>query len=324
MGAPSRQKLWERMLEDKGTAMSAIRDRAMIGHLEHPKDGRTDGNLGSLLVLEAKLDNDGVIYGRAKILDTIPGKTLKVYCVEGVRWGFSSRGSGVIRADGTVDENDYRLETWDAVMRPSTPGAYAQQPKPVKVREGEEEIDESIPPLAKWEKHHEGGYKHESPKGTYFINKLGDEWKGKAGRGEVGDEVNRMHALSYRPKGSKSDPWNLGRHETPEKARAVAARHAKTGVAESEDIEDAPEAATLLEEITHIESELTEAFDSNLLNRFLGCFTQAKTLSEQRSSRLPPSRRCSAICSMVCNPSPRPSPTLKSASLNRLKGRWRK
>jgi hypothetical protein len=190
------RKLWERVLNETGTAINAIRDRSMIGHLEHPKDGRTDGNLGALLVLEAKLDNEGVVYGRAKILDTPPGKILKTYCVEGVRWGFSSRGSGVIRADGTVDENDYRLETWDGVMRPSTPGGFAQQPKPVKVREGEEK---------------------------------------------------------------------------PTEEDAV-----------QEDIEDAPEATILLEEITHIESELTEAFDSKLLNRFLHCFTQAKTLAEQK------------------------------------------
>jgi Prohead core protein serine protease len=137
------RKLWERVLNDKSEAFKALKDRAMIGHLEHPANGRTDGNLGSMLILSAKLMEDGTVYGTAKILDTPPGKTLKVYCMEGVRWGFSSRGSGIIRPDGVVDENDYKLETWDAVMRPSTPGAYAQKPgESAKPKESEEKPKE--------------------------------------------------------------------------------------------------------------------------------------------------------------------------------------
>lgn len=141
------RKIWERIFGDpQSRQQQTIRARGMIGHLEHPKDGRTDGKEGAIVVTEGTLRRDGVVWGKAEILDTPNGLILQEYTRKHVRWGVSSRGNGSVDSDGKVNENDYDLETFDAVMRPSTPGAY---PLPVKgvpsTREGiEEEAGEEV------------------------------------------------------------------------------------------------------------------------------------------------------------------------------------
>lgn len=135
--------IWERLIaDDKSYVQKSIKERAMIGHLEHPSDGRTDGAKGAILVTKATLEKDGTVMGQAEILDTPMGLILQEYTKKSVRWGVSSRGNGSVKDDGTVDEDNYVLETWDAVMKPSVPGAY---PKP-KVSEGTatESLDEML------------------------------------------------------------------------------------------------------------------------------------------------------------------------------------
>jgi hypothetical protein len=121
------RKIWERIIADPNSPQQkAIKARAMIGHLEHPKDGRTDGNLGALVVIESTLREDGVVWNKYELLDTPAGKILQEYTKKKVRWGVSSRGNGTVDDDGNVNESDFVLETWDAVMRPSTPGAFPE------------------------------------------------------------------------------------------------------------------------------------------------------------------------------------------------------
>lgn len=118
-------KIWERIIADpKSPQQRLISERGMLGHIEHPKDGRTDGNLGALIVTESKLREDGVVWNKFELLDTPAGKILQEYTKKKVKWGVSSRGNGTVDDDGNVNESDYVLETWDAVMRPSTPGAF--------------------------------------------------------------------------------------------------------------------------------------------------------------------------------------------------------
>jgi hypothetical protein len=125
--------IWERLIADDASyVQKSIKERAMVGHLEHPGDGRTDGSKGAILVTKATLEKDGTVMGQAEILDTPMGLILQEYTKKRVRWGVSSRGNGSVKDDGTVDTDNYVLETWDAVMKPSVPGAY---PKP-KVSEG--------------------------------------------------------------------------------------------------------------------------------------------------------------------------------------------
>ena len=117
--------IWERLIgDDNSYVQQTIRARGMLGHLEHPTDGRTDGNKGALVVTGAKLNSDGVVWGEAEILDTPSGLILQEYTRKRVRWGVSSRGNGEVKEDGVVEAQSFVLETWDAVMKPSVPGAY--------------------------------------------------------------------------------------------------------------------------------------------------------------------------------------------------------
>ena len=120
-----KRKLWERIIGDPDSPQQkTIKSRGMVGHFEHPADGRMDGREGALIVVESKLRTDGVVWNKYELLDTPNGKILQEYTRKRVPWGVSSRGSGSIGSDGTVSESDFWLETWDAVMRPSTHGAY--------------------------------------------------------------------------------------------------------------------------------------------------------------------------------------------------------
>lgn len=124
------RKLWEKLIGDKGSSVQRmIAERAMIGHLEHPKDGRTDLNEAALLTVSAALREDGTVWNKFEILDTPKGLILQELTSKGVRWGVSSRGNGTVDDSGVVSESDYVLKTWDAVAAPSTPGAYARLPE---------------------------------------------------------------------------------------------------------------------------------------------------------------------------------------------------
>lgn len=117
--------IWEKLVGDgKSYVQETVRARGMLGHLEHPSDGRTDGKLGAMVITDLKLKEDGVVWGQCELLDTPHGLILQEYTRKNVRWGVSSRGNGSVKDDGTVDESSFVLETWDAVMKPSVPGAY--------------------------------------------------------------------------------------------------------------------------------------------------------------------------------------------------------
>lgn len=119
------RKIWERIIADKKSPQQRlIAERGMLGHIEHPKDGRTDGNLGALITISAELREDGVVWAKFELLDTPAGKILQEYTKKKVKWGVSTRGNGTVDDSGEVNESDYILECWDGVMRPSTPGAF--------------------------------------------------------------------------------------------------------------------------------------------------------------------------------------------------------
>jgi hypothetical protein len=121
-------KIWERIVGDPDSpTQQAVKAGGMLGHLEHPKDGRMDGREGALVTRSLKLRSDGVVWGVSELLDTPHGLTLQEYTRRGIRWGVSSRGNGSVSDTGKVNETDYELVTFDAVMRPSTPGAYPKR-----------------------------------------------------------------------------------------------------------------------------------------------------------------------------------------------------
>lgn len=119
------RKIWEKLIGDpKSYVQESIRARAMIGHLEHPKDGRTDLGESAILTVSAELREDGTVWNRFEILETPKGLILQELTAKGVRWGVSSRGNGSVDDTGKVNEADYTMKTWDAVAAPSTPGAF--------------------------------------------------------------------------------------------------------------------------------------------------------------------------------------------------------
>ncbi len=128
------RKIWERIVGDPDSpAQQTLKAGGMVGHLEHPPDGRMDGREGALATRKLNLRRDGVVWGVSELLDTQNGFTLQEYTRKGIRWGVSSRGNGSVDDTGKVNEDDYELVTFDAVLRPSTPGAY-----PKRVNSGKE------------------------------------------------------------------------------------------------------------------------------------------------------------------------------------------
>ena len=119
------RKIWEKLVADKNSyVQNAISERQMLGHLEHPKDGRTDLREVAILTTKAELRKDGVVWNQFELLETPNGLILQELTRKGVKWGVSSRGTGTVGDDGQVSEDDYTLKTWDAVSSPSTPGAH--------------------------------------------------------------------------------------------------------------------------------------------------------------------------------------------------------
>lgn len=121
-------KIWERIVGNPDSpAQQTLKAGGMVGHFEHPKDGRMDGREGALVTRSLKLRSDGVVWGVSELLDLTNGLALQEYTRKGVRWGVSSRGNGSVDDSGKVNEDDYELVTFDAVLRPSTPGAFPKR-----------------------------------------------------------------------------------------------------------------------------------------------------------------------------------------------------
>lgn len=93
----------------------------VFGELDHPAD-RISINLDrvSHVITEVYMDGSNVM-GKMKILDTPVGLIAKELAKSGVRYGVSSRGTGVV-SEGMV--SNFNLQTIDLVATPSAQGAY--------------------------------------------------------------------------------------------------------------------------------------------------------------------------------------------------------
>lgn len=93
----------------------------VFGELDHPAD-RIGINLDrvSHVITEVYMDGSNVM-GKMKILDTPVGLIAKELAKSGVRYGVSSRGTGVV-SEGMV--SNFNLQTIDLVATPSAQGAY--------------------------------------------------------------------------------------------------------------------------------------------------------------------------------------------------------
>jgi len=119
--------LWQKILSDE-EINERISNRTMLGELDHPTSGATSLTRASHVVTGHKLLPNGEVRGVLEILDTPAGKIAETMIRAGVWLGVSSRGDGSVEKKGESSEvqDDFRLETYDLVLKPSTPGAYPQ------------------------------------------------------------------------------------------------------------------------------------------------------------------------------------------------------
>lgn len=108
-------------------------DRGLaVGEIGHPKDGSPQKNLDKICcrITELKMDGSDV-KGKALILDTDAGKTIKNLVRGGIRLGMSSRALGSLKEQKIekigksvkVVQPDFRLFAIDVVADPSAPDA---------------------------------------------------------------------------------------------------------------------------------------------------------------------------------------------------------
>jgi len=122
------RKVFENAL-NKPKFQERLKNRGVVGELDHPEGGVTSYKRTSHVVTEATLGPDGVVDGKVEILDTPDGRILATLGKAGVMTGISSRGDGSVHEaeDGISEVNDdFELDTWDFVANPSTPGAFPQ------------------------------------------------------------------------------------------------------------------------------------------------------------------------------------------------------
>lgn len=135
--------LWQKLMSDEDVN-DRIKARRMLGELDHPSSGATALSRVSHVVTEHRLLGDSRVSGRLDILDTPMGQIAATLAKAGVQLGVSSRGDGSVEKKGDFDEvqNDFRLETYDLVLKPSTPGAYP------RIVESEEKAKENLDLIA--------------------------------------------------------------------------------------------------------------------------------------------------------------------------------
>tara|TARA_R110002110_G_scaffold938_2_gene3448 strand:- start:1369 stop:2343 length:975 start_codon:yes stop_codon:yes gene_type:complete len=104
----------------------AMKNRRLMGELDHPKQDSVSLSNVSHLVTSLKMEGNELV-GEAEILNTPMGKVAQALIEGGVQIGISSRGMGTLSEgqDGKRYVNeDFRLVTWDIVADPSTRGAF--------------------------------------------------------------------------------------------------------------------------------------------------------------------------------------------------------
>lgn len=102
-----------------------INSKRAIGELNHPSSPQVNPERASHMITEIRQEGDNFI-GKAKILRTPIGQTVRALIEDGVRMGVSSRGMGSIKESKGVSvvQNDFWLATVDIVADPSAPDAF--------------------------------------------------------------------------------------------------------------------------------------------------------------------------------------------------------
>ena len=113
------RELWEKALADD-IFKEKVANKSLFLELGHPADREeTDMKLVCACIPEMPKIVDDDLYAYVDILDTPNGKLLKILCDYGFTPGISSRGSGDVMPDNSVDPDTFFLETWDIVGTPA-------------------------------------------------------------------------------------------------------------------------------------------------------------------------------------------------------------
>jgi hypothetical protein len=98
---------------------------SVCGELDHPQDLKINLDRVSHIITKMWMDGPNG-YGKLKIIPTPMGQLVSTMLQSGVKLGVSSRGSGEVDSNGSVQ--GFEIITVDIVAQPSAPGAY---PTPV-------------------------------------------------------------------------------------------------------------------------------------------------------------------------------------------------
>ena len=106
-----------------------ISAKRSLGELGHPPNPTVNLDKVSHLITNLKMESDGRVVGRAKILETPMGTIAKNLIENEVSLGVSTRGLGSLKTnkDGLQEvQDDFHLATVDIVADPSAPDAFVQ------------------------------------------------------------------------------------------------------------------------------------------------------------------------------------------------------
>jgi len=98
-----------------------ISQKRALGELNHPQGPSINLDRASHIIENLKMNSDGYVTGRAKIMDTPMGLIVKNLIDEGVKLGVSTRGLGSLKERNGYNEvqNDFFISAIDVVSDPS-------------------------------------------------------------------------------------------------------------------------------------------------------------------------------------------------------------
>lgn len=102
-----------------------ISNRRGVGELDHPNCGGMNMHRFSHIFETPLYMDGGNVCGKARVLDTAYGQTLKVIIDEKMPFGVSSRGTGLLKkmSDYNLVENFFMITPGDVVWSQSAPDA---------------------------------------------------------------------------------------------------------------------------------------------------------------------------------------------------------
>lgn len=129
------RKLWEREIEKIKPLMG---QGQVMGHLNHPKDGKTDLKEIAIVMNDLYIEPDGRVMGEATIVDNTHGQQYMAITKAGGKVGVSSRGMGSTKmgegkySGHEVVDEDYEYMTHDLVADPAVKTSYPKIVENVK------------------------------------------------------------------------------------------------------------------------------------------------------------------------------------------------